>query len=108
MFLFLLAGPLAWAMHLMLLYGLHALICAGGGDAGAMRALGSGITALALAVAAAPIAAPLATSRLFGLERGPDRSFHREAARLLAVLSALGIAWGGAMIFLFPACALLR
>lgn len=112
--LLLLSGPITWAAHHVVMYASHTVICslglAGSSILGwePMRAISAAATAVALALIAAPLLAPEAISRSLGMIRGQDWPFYRNTAALLAVLSAAGVAWNGAMAFIIPACLPLR
>jgi len=111
---FLLLGPIAWAAHHIVMYASHTLVCSLGllGNSfltlDPMRAVAVAATASAVALSAAPLAAPGMLSRGLGMQPGTDWRFYRNTAGLLAVLSMFGIALNGAMAFIIPACLSLR
>lgn len=111
---FLLFGPIAWATHHIVMYASHTLICSLGLldnsvlTLDPMRAVAVAATASAVALSAAPLAAPSVLSRMLGIQPGADWRFYRNTAALLAVLSIVGIALNGAMAFIIPACLALR
>jgi len=112
--LFLLIGPIVWGGHGVLMYASHTLLCALGLSGGTllgwepMRAISAVATATALGMILVALFAPQPISRLLRMQAGVDWRFYRSSAAVLAVLSAAGIAWSGAMAFLIPACVPLR
>ena len=114
MLFFLLLAPIAWGAHSMVMYAAHTVICSLGlSDMRvfgweAMHAISLLLTLFALALIAAPWIAADTISRWLKIERGRDWLFYRNMAGLLAVLSAAGVGWTGAMSFVIPACLALR
>lgn len=103
-------GPLIWALHLTAVYGAHALLCARGIAPAVALAVVLGVTAVALVLLASAIAVPRSARWIvrIGAEDGGDGGFHDRLMRLLAALSAFGVAWAGAAAVIVPACAQLR
>jgi hypothetical protein len=110
--LFLLIGPIAWALHLTAMYASHTIVCAfRTGPIFAiepMHAIAAIAAFVALALIAAAICAPETICRSLGLKFGVDWPFYRKTAALLAVLSAAGVAWAAVTVFFIPACTALR
>ena len=106
---YLLLGPIAWAMHLMVVYGSHTLICAREGGSGASETI-LAATLIVLAMLAAAIAAPGAAQR--ALDQSDSNAvgyrFHRRVMRWLAFLSAVGVAWAGSTALIVGPCLSLR
>lgn len=101
-----LAGPLAWAMHLLVIYGTHAVMCSrevSGRTSGIVIGAATLVALVVLAVVALWGRGPKA----FG-PPGQTRSFLRNSMMLLAVLSAFGIVWSGSAMLFLPACLALR
>lgn len=100
-----LAGPIIWSMHLLVIYGVHAVICSQSvSGRGAQTVVGAatliGLAALALIAARNPAEA-------FG-GKNKTQHFLRRTMLLLALLSAFGIIWAGTAIFFLPACLPMR
>ena len=112
---FLLAGPIVWAVHLLLVYGPQSALCAFG-KSGVAEVGPSSISALVLAVtaiAAVPLLAvlfwPQATARLLRFRaEGSSRPFAISVARWLAALSLVGVLLAGATALMLDPCAQLR
>ena len=112
---FMLAGPILWAAHLLLVYGPQSALCALGRTSMAETGDGS-VAALVLAVTAS-IAAPLlilqfapgTAARLlrFRPEDG-GRRFSVSVMRWLAALSLAGVLLAGAAALIVDPCAQLR
>jgi len=114
--LYLLAGPIIWAAHLLLVYGPQSALCAfrvtgmAAAEPWLISALVAGVTVLAMAAIALILWRPRRTARFFRFDTASDgqRSFVISVMRLLAVLSLIGIAWAGATTLLLAPCAQLR
>lgn len=101
-----LAGPLIWAMHLLVIYGTHAVLCSRGMPGHYSGIVIGSATLLALAVLAiVPVWSRRAEA--FG-SQGQTRSFLWNVMVLLAVLSAFAIAWAGSTAFFLSACLAMR
>lgn len=115
-FLYMLLGPIVWALHFTLIYGAHTLLCLGkpstapaaGIDSAALVIFAA--TFVALCMLAAAVAFPAETRRLFFAAGWPaeQRKFQHRTMILLASLSALGIVWAGASAAFVNACMQLR
>jgi hypothetical protein len=113
---YMLLGPILWALHFTFVYGAHTLRCTAavvgtpvpvGG--GALAAAIVAVTVAVVALLVGTVLRPEAAARALGVDRAGDRA--RFAARtmvVLAVLSALGIAWAGAAPLLLESCAAVR
>jgi hypothetical protein len=101
----LLAGPLVWALHLAVVYNVHATLCARGFPASVPVFVVGAATVAALAVL---------MLCLRHLRRGlpndaaSERSFRDGVSMALVGLSLIGIAWAGATIAIVPGCLALR
>jgi hypothetical protein len=109
---YILFGPIIWALHLSLIYFWQSMLCAHG-LAGA-RLFGASIVPLVIALGTAaglllllvPMLAPARVAGLLGAS-GWDGKIARFNTRImigLAVLSSLGIAWGGITVLFLPIC----
>ena len=113
-FLYMLVGPIAWALHLATIYGAHALACArpvaGATEADPARLIVLVATCVLIAALAAALRFRHATARLFRAAGGDEaqRAFQLRVMTVLALLSALAIAWAGATALVVPACLALR
>jgi hypothetical protein len=101
-----LAGPLIWAMHLLVIYGAHAVLCSRGVSG---RYSGIAIAAATLVALVVLAAVPVWSRRAaaFG-PQGQTRSFLWNAMVLLAVLSAFAIVWAGGTALFLSACLPMR
>lgn len=106
--LLLLAGPILWAVHLTIVYGVHTLACVGAlqgmpVDAGTfiLVATGAILAILMLLLAVIWLRRP-------ALFTHGDRLFHSRVMVSLVLLSAFGIAWAGSAAFILPQCQQLR
>lgn len=112
--LYMLFGPLVWAAHLMLIYGPQSIAC--GFYSSPRPPLLPGLDLVQTAIAAASVIslAIVAVPFVAGLQRRPPTreddldAFLGSTMRLLAVLSALGIAAAGATALVLPTCLALR
>lgn len=112
--LFLLAGPILWAGHLLLVYGVQSVTCViGDGSVGPSALIQ---TSVALATLGAILLLCLALffpGRLAHMLRyqTPDRDNHVFSVRVerfLSLLSLAGVIWSGSAVFLLDACGLPR
>ena len=115
--IFMVAGPLLWAGHLLLVYTLQSMSCA-------FRITGTArvdpfvvelaIIVLTLAAAAALLLSiwqPRATARLLraaAFLEGENGAFMVSVTRLLSALSLAGVLWAGATVLLLETCPQLR
>lgn len=113
---YLLIGPIIWAAHLLLVYGLRSALCALRADAMiaadpfVISALVSAITAVSMAALALALMLPRQVARLlrFNAAAKTDRRFANSVMRLLAALSFAGVTWAGAMAMFLDRCDQLR
>jgi len=98
---FLMAGPLIWAVHFAVLYGGHTLLCAAALDMWA-KPLVAAATILAGLAILALLHRPDVWARRLGL--GAVGPYRTDLARLLAALSGLAVLWGGATALVLTAC----
>ena len=115
--MFLLAGPLLWAGHLFLVYGLQSVLCAfriTGTASVEPLVIETVIVLLTLAAAGAlvlSIRQPQLTARFLraaGLLHGENGAFMISVMRLLSALSLAGVLWAGASVLLLETCPQLR
>ncbi|MGD9922741.1 MAG: hypothetical protein AB7V13_15080 [Pseudorhodoplanes sp.] len=100
--LLVLAGPLIWAAHLLVIYGSTTVICAKAAGAGVLPVI---VTATIVALAAIGVLAIRCQRRSDLLGRGPNSHvFLRRVMLLLLALSAVAILWAGSTVLLLPAC----
>jgi hypothetical protein len=108
---FLIFGPILWALALTVIYGAQSSLCAFGALPPAAIALLIGAATLALGVAAilTLIWPDWLFRRLTGVTAPAEQwSFLSGVMRLLGGLSVLAMIYFGAAIFLMPTCAPLR
>ena len=112
---FLLAGPLIWAGHLLLVYGPQSALCAFGttGMLEVDKSLISAVVLIVTAAAAIPLLIillrPAATARLLRFNpEGGDHTFSTRVTRLLTALSLIAVLLAGAAALLLDPCAQLR
>jgi hypothetical protein len=100
-----LAGPIIWSIHLLVIYGAHAVLCSQSVSGRGAEAVVGAATLIGLGVLG--LIAARSPARAFG---GKDQTQHflRTTMLLLALLSAFAVAWAGASIFFLPACLPLR
>lgn len=109
-FVYVLFGPVVWALHLTAIYGAQ-LLCAGAStNADIIVPIVVGATAAALALLTATIWRPGLAGRPLGVctRSSDERQFLDRLMRLLAALSIPGVAWAGATAFILEPCAPLR
>ncbi|MCD7058659.1 hypothetical protein [Pelagibacterium xiamenense] len=115
-FVFILAGPILWAIQLTAIYGSQSALCAAGigtssGGGNALVLWSVVIASLIPAgVATWAILAPAASYRLLAGERGDAAQwgFLRGVMRLLTGLSILAMAYAALGAVFLPECASLR
>jgi hypothetical protein len=101
-------GPILWALHLAVVYGLQPVLCRYSVEVN-LAVVGIA-TVTALVVLLGAVARPKVLARLLHA-RAPSqasRRFHRRVMRWAALLSAAGIIWAGAAALVVPACEGLR
>lgn len=107
-FVFVLLGPIVWALHLAVVYGMQ-ISCAAAasrpsiGETLALAVLGA--TAAALAFLAVAAWRSHAAARMLRVRAS---RFLERVMRLLILLSVVGIAWVGTAALVLPACLQLR
>jgi hypothetical protein len=113
---FIMLGPILWAVQLTLIYGAQSSLCAFGVGVGAdgNNALAAGVVIAASVVCMALVGVALARPDIgYGLITGAgmpgeQRGFLVGVMRLLAGLSLLAMFYAGLGAVLLPACAQLR
>ena len=103
-FLRIVAGPVVWFLHLVLLYGAEALLCMPPAGSG-RTTIWVGVSATVAALAALVLVA-VATLRAEGRSRHAGATFLRDTTLSLALLSAVGVIWNALPLALVRACAL--
>ncbi len=112
---FLLAGPILWAIHLLLAYGPQSALCAARKTG--VADMGDGVVSAVVVAVTAVLAVPLVllllsprgAARLLRFrEEGDDRRFSASVMRWLAALSLAGVVLAGAAALLLDPCAQLR
>jgi hypothetical protein len=115
--LYLMSGPLVWAVHLVFVYVPQSGLCAFRiTEVAAVAPLAISmtvvaVTALAAALLAIAIARPDAIARVLrapDLHEGENGRFLCRVMRMLAALSLAGVLFAGATAFLLPPCEQLR
>jgi hypothetical protein len=102
-------GPLVWAAHLLVLYGTHAVVCAGAGrTAGTTESLVAvfvSATAFALVLVALPLIAPRRLAGLLGRGYAEEEDrFLLSLTRWLAGLSLTAVVANGIALLIVPPC----
>lgn len=107
--IYLLYGPLLWALHLFAIYGPQSLFCTRG-MAGAVGPTVTAATLVAGLLLLVAIVSPRPVARLLRADRWEEsqQGFLDRVMRLLSALSLFGVLAGGATILLLPACGGLR
>ena len=108
--LYMLLGPIVWAVHLAIIYGSHAVLCArdwadGPLDARVIIAIATGI---GLAITIPATLAGWHWSRATNRDTEGASAFQHSVMSLLALLAAIGIAYGGATPLFVTTCLQLR
>ena len=110
--LFVLFGPIVWAVHFLIAYGGHAALCAAGdrlpfaGRETLPWLLGTA-TAAALLLVAAALIRPGLLRRMLGAGSvlAEETMFLTRVMRALGALSFFGVAWAGLAMLIVPLCA---
>lgn len=101
-----LVGPLAWALHLALVYGVQHMVCAVDGSHALVRpfVLGAGAVLVAALLPFA-LPSPPFSNRLHNTGWPVStQQFLLGVMRLLVLLSVVGILWASAGAFFLPGC----
>lgn len=101
---YMLFGPLIWAGHLTLVYGAHTLICARNLGPGWASTVVYGVTALGLGILFAAMAYAVSRRRAADAAGETVFRFEHDIMGLMALLSAVGVAWGGLTAVFIGAC----
>lgn len=105
--LFLLAGPILWALHFLAIYGAQSTLCALGepglGILNSVNVAIIGATVVGVTVLGWLVIAPNALQRMMSDAQSSD-TFIISVMRLLTLLSIVAIIWEGAAFSLLPAC----
>jgi hypothetical protein len=101
-----LAGPIVWAAHLLVIYGAHAIICSQRASTAGVRATVGIATLVALAALTGIVVRGFQGLRLHRMSQ--TGRFLGVTMILLIVLSAAAIAWAGSAALFLPACLVLR
>jgi hypothetical protein len=96
-------GPIVWALHLTVIYGSHAILCARGSSG----MTGANVVIVATIIALVPLVISFWLNRTHP-NREPEPRFQRQVMQLLTLLSAVGILMAGATIAFVPVCLAVR
>ncbi len=114
-FLFILAGPLIWALHLTFAYGPQSALCAFGEGTGngydtLAVATVAVVTLIAIVLAALAFVFDFTAYRLLAGVKPPDDQwpFLKSISRLLTGLSILAIVYAGVAVLFMAPCAQVR
>lgn len=112
--LYALTGPIVWAAHLAIIYSAHVVSCALGGAPGLASLIVIVTTIIALITLFLAVSRARAWRREL-MKRSPADGEHASAVSfidgamaLLVLLSAVGVAWAGAMALMLEPCQPLR
>ncbi|OHV81974.1 hypothetical protein [Ensifer sp. LCM 4579] len=111
---FLVAGPILWAAHLLVVYGVQSVTCAVGNSAVAPSVLIQAsvvlVTLGAILLLCFGLFFPGRLAHMLGYEMPEphNRTFSVRVERLLSLLSLMGVVWSGTSVFLIDVCGLLR
>jgi hypothetical protein len=102
-------GPLVWAAHMALLYGVHASVCAAASSVGGRPDPVLPVLALATLIALALVSLPLVFAKRFAgfmsARAGEDESrFLLVLMRWLAALSVVAVLANGIALLIVPPC----
>ena len=112
--LFVLFGPLVWFVHLFLVYGAHASVCAAGDrlplNAAALRWLIGGASVAAILVLGLALIRPRLIRRLIGggAQLEEENRFISQLMRFLTGLALLAVIGSSVATVVVPLCAQLR
>ncbi|MCR4264673.1 hypothetical protein [Nitratireductor sp. ZSWI3] len=106
---YMLFGPLVWAVQFTLAYGGHTLVCARGGAPWISDVVVLAATALTAVLLVCFLVWQERCAGAFGQPAPPRRDRPTDGiARILAFLSLVAVFWGGATVGLLDACVLGR
>jgi hypothetical protein len=106
---YLILGPILWAVQLTVIYGGSTLLCVTGVPPGASTALVALTTAAAFIAGAGAMLFRATVARWFGVSPGAEgRSTLDALARLLDLLSLVAILWTGSAAVVLQACIVAR
>jgi hypothetical protein len=102
-------GPLVWAAHLVVLYGVHASVCAAASKVGGQPDSLLPVLAVATLIALALVSLPLVFAKRFAgfvSARAPEDEsrFLLMLMRWLAALSAVAVVASGIALLTVPPC----
>ena len=109
-FVFIIYGPICWALQLALIYGSQSALCAFGADWGPVTTAVLVLSLATIALASAGSVWPATVYRLLaGIEAPAGQwPFMRFVMRLLTGLALLAMLYAALGALLLPACAVLR
>jgi len=101
-------GPLVWAAHLLVLYGVHASACAAVASVGGTPRPLIALLALATAIALLLVSLPLVLTKRFAgflaLAPEAENRFLLSLMRWLAGLSVVAVGANGIALLIVPPC----
>lgn len=109
-FVFIIYGPICWALQLTLIYGGQSVLCAFGADSRLITATVLAMSVLTMAFAGVGFIWPASVFKFLAGAKAPgeQRAFLRVVMRLLTGLALLAMFYAGLGAVLLPACAALR
>lgn len=103
--IYLLFGPILWAIQLTVVYGGHTLVCSQGGTAAAAHSMTLVVSAVIGIADLAFLLAPGAFARGLGLTRDMDaRRAYERVAWVGGALALVAIVWTGTTVLVVDAC----
>lgn len=111
---FMLFGPIVWALHLLVAYGTHASLCATAASEPVANAalhlvLGGATIAAAIGLTIAAVRPPLVRWMLRAVPAtSAEAGFATNVMQILVLLSLLGVTFAGLAMMLLPLCSQLR
>jgi len=113
---FLLAGPIVWALHLLLTYGSQSALCAFSHQTGAEGFIVDPVNTIIVVTLGAVFASlpffarPAGAYKLLAGDHAPENqwTFFRSVSQLLTGLSILAVIYAGTAVLILPTCAQLR
>lgn len=103
-FLFMLAGPLIWAAHLLFIYSVHGTVCARPAWHGAWAGIPAPLVILIAGLLALAAMAAIYLRLHKHMPRVATARFIPWLAGALNLLSAVAIVWESLAVLLVPAC----